>query len=97
MDGVLIPDFIGTGAEFHNSRTDQLVALLCVHCPNRFLRAVDDPLDMIENGPLAVAGEDKVAVHAGWGHVGWDSELSSGQGLRDDDAAKDATAAGGAP
>ena len=76
--------------EAHRRREDALAALARLHGARDEGFPVADALDVVEDGDLRVAGEDKVAVHAVDCEVRRDGRLRRGEALRDGGAAEDA-------
>lgn len=83
--------------EAHGGGEDGLRVLPRLHGPGAVAAAVADALDVVNDGDVAVAGQDEVAVHAVHVEVGRDGLLGRGEALCDGDAAEDAASAGRVP
>lgn len=72
-------------------------ALPCLHGSGGEASAGAHALDMVYEGDLGVASENKVAVHTVHEEIVRDGSLCGGEALRDHGAAVDAARAGGMP
>lgn len=93
VDGML-QNFVAGAVLAHKADgggEDDLAALPRLHGSGCEAFARADPLDVVDDGYVRVAGEDEVAVHRVDGEVGFDRLLRSAQRLGNGGAAVDAT------